>query len=89
MGSGLRWLKSSSLEARDFGRPLKASKSLTKLLGFHVIATARNKIVVEDLAARGFSAVQLDVCDAESIAVCRAEVGRLVNGKLDILMNNA
>lgn len=87
MGSGLRWLKSSSLEARDFG--LKASKSLTKLLGFHVIATARNKIVVEDLAARGFSAVQLDVCDAESIAVCRAEVGRLVNGKLDILMNNA
>lgn len=59
------------------------------LLGFHVIATVRIVDLLDDLGSRGLSAVQLDVTDEASIAACREEVGRITNGKLDILMNNA
>lgn len=37
----------------------------------------------------GMSAVQLDVTDAESIAACKAEVAKITDGQLDILVNNA
>lgn len=35
------------------------------------------------------SAVRLLITDEASIAACRDEVGKLVDGKLDILINNA
>lgn len=44
---------------------------------------------MEELRNNGMSAVQLDVTSTDSIATCREEVGKLVDGKLDILVNNA
>ncbi|EME40770.1 hypothetical protein DOTSEDRAFT_82322 [Dothistroma septosporum NZE10] len=60
-----------------------------KARGLLVIATARSKAVVEELTADGLIAIQLDVTDTSSITACRQAVARLVDGKLDILMNNA
>lgn len=37
----------------------------------------------------GMSVVQLDVTDTASIAACKAEVARITDGRLDILINNA
>ncbi|RYP20946.1 hypothetical protein DL765_002483 [Monosporascus sp. GIB2] len=56
--------------------------------GFHVIATARNKDTLGQLASSGMSAVELDVTDSTSIAACREQVGGMID-KLDILVNNA
>ena len=41
------------------------------------------------MAAQGLSTAQLDVTSQESIAACKAEVEKLTNGRLDILVNNA
>ncbi|KAF2268081.1 NAD(P)-binding protein [Lojkania enalia] len=57
--------------------------------GCHVIATARNEALLQELRSQGMSAVQLDVTNDASIATCRNEVCKLVDGKLDILINNA
>ncbi|KAH6609911.1 NAD(P)-binding protein [Trichoderma cornu-damae] len=57
--------------------------------GCHVIATARNTDVLKDLAARGMSAVRLDVTSQDSINTCKAEVANITGGRLDILVNNA
>ncbi|KAL8764117.1 MAG: hypothetical protein Q9184_000259 [Pyrenodesmia sp. 2 TL-2023] len=57
--------------------------------GFHVIATARKKSVLETLREKGMSAVRLEMTDEASITACRDEVGKLVDGELDILVNNA
>lgn len=58
--------------------------------GLHVIATARNPSVLADFAGRpGFTCLQLDVTDENSIAACKEEVVSLTGGKLDILVNNA
>ncbi|RDA85474.1 hypothetical protein CP532_0026 [Ophiocordyceps camponoti-leonardi (nom. inval.)] len=57
--------------------------------GCHVIATARRYHVLAELGDMGFSTLQLDVTDPESVARCRAEAGALVEGKLDVLVNNA
>ena len=57
--------------------------------GFHVIATVRNASLLEELRSKGMSAVELDVTDEASIAACRAKVEDIVDGKLDILVNNA
>jgi NADP-dependent 3-hydroxy acid dehydrogenase YdfG len=57
--------------------------------GYHVIATARRSELLEKFRRQGMDAVALDVTDASSIKACRQEVGKLVDGKLDILINNA
>lgn len=58
--------------------------------GLHVIATARNPSVLADFADKpGYTCLQLDVTDEESITACRDEVVKLTGGKLDILVNNA
>lgn len=54
-----------------------------------MIATARSQQVLDQLAHEGFAAVQLDVAKSDSISACRELVGELVDGKLDILVNNA
>ena len=58
-------------------------------LGFYVISTVRKQSVLEQLREKGFVAVLLDVTDEASIARCRDEVEKLIDGKLDILVNNA
>jgi len=57
--------------------------------GLHVIATARNPDVLQDLGGRGMTALALDVTKADSIAKCREDVEELTGGTLDILVNNA
>ena len=57
-------------------------------IGFHIIAIARNTSLLEELGSRGMSAVQLDVTDAASIAACWDQVEKLVDSKLDLLVNN-
>ena len=57
--------------------------------GYHVIATARKPSLLDEFRSKEMDAVPLDVTNAASIATCREEVGRLCNGKLDILVNNA
>jgi 1-acylglycerone phosphate reductase len=57
--------------------------------GYHVIATARGPELLEKFRGQGMDAVALDVADATSIRTCRQEVEKLVNGRLDILVNNA
>ena len=63
---------------------------IQKNTDLHVIATARNVAVLQDLAAKGMSALSLDVTKTESINACYAEVAKLTGGRgLDILVNNA
>ena len=57
--------------------------------GFHVIATVRKTELLDVLRKEGFSPVKLDITSEASIADCRAEVEKLVNGRLNILINNA
>lgn len=56
--------------------------------GLHVIATARNPSVLQELG-EGFSIVQLDVTNQDSIRAAAAEVAKMTGGRLDILVNNA
>lgn len=58
-------------------------------LGFHVISTVRKESLLEQLRSKGLSAVLLDVTDEASIAKCRDQVEKMVDGRLDILVNNA
>ena len=60
-----------------------------RVVGFHVISTVRKENLLEQLREKGFSAVLLDVTDEGSIARCRDEVEKMVDGKLDVLVNNA
>jgi 1-acylglycerone phosphate reductase len=55
----------------------------------HVIATARNPAVLEEMAKLGMTTLALDVTNAESIKSCHHAVSALTGGKLDILVNNA
>ncbi|KAF1977788.1 NAD(P)-binding protein [Bimuria novae-zelandiae CBS 107.79] len=57
--------------------------------GYHVIATARRPELLEEFRRQGMDAIALDVTDATSIKTCRQEVRKLVDGRLDILINNA
>ena len=57
--------------------------------GYHVLGTARNPDVLKDLAAKGLTALALDVTNEESIKACSDEVIRCTDGKLDMLINNA
>jgi 1-acylglycerone phosphate reductase len=54
-----------------------------------VFATARNLTKVSRLASLGIETLALDVLDPASINACVAEVSKLTNGSLDILLNNA
>ena len=54
-----------------------------------VFATARNPTKVSRLASLGIETLTLDVLDPASINACVAEVSKLTNGHLDILLNNA
>ncbi len=57
--------------------------------GCLVIATARRAEALAELSDIGMSTVVLDVNDQDSIARAKAEVDRLTDGRLDILVNNA
>lgn len=58
--------------------------------GLHVFATARNPGVLSDFNDKpGYTCLQLDVTDEQSIIACRDEVVKLTGGRLDILVNNA
>ena len=58
-------------------------------LGFHVISTVRKESLLKQLREKGFIALLLDVTDEADIARCRDEVEKMVDGRLDILVNNA
>lgn len=57
--------------------------------GFHVIATVRDIQHIKTLQQEGLDTVQLDVTDSSSIKECYEYVEKLVDGHLDILVNNA
>jgi 1-acylglycerone phosphate reductase len=53
------------------------------------LATARNPTKVSRLASLGIETLTINVPDPASINACVAEVSKLTNGRLDILINNA
>ncbi|RKF60571.1 NADPH-dependent 1-acyldihydroxyacetone phosphate reductase [Erysiphe neolycopersici] len=55
----------------------------------HVIATARNKELLENLEKLGLSTLELDVTNPQSISTALSSVRDITNGHLDILVNNA
>ncbi|KAL7897390.1 NAD(P)-binding protein [Trichoderma sp. SZMC 28014] len=57
--------------------------------GLHVIATARNPEVLQELESLGMSAVQLDVTNHDSLNRAKHDVAQITGGRLDILVNNA
>lgn len=57
--------------------------------GHRVVATARKPQDVERLAREGFSALQLDLADSDSIGRAVAGFLHLTDGKIDALFNNA
>lgn len=54
-----------------------------------MIASARNKDAIADLAALGISTLSLEVTSQESIESAKEEVLKLTGGGLDFLVNNA
>jgi 1-acylglycerone phosphate reductase len=54
-----------------------------------VFATPRSPAKLARLATIGIETLTLDVLDSGSITACVAEVSRLTNGRLDVLVNNA
>ncbi|MEO8430073.1 MAG: SDR family NAD(P)-dependent oxidoreductase [Acidobacteriota bacterium] len=56
--------------------------------GHRVFATARKRVAIADLAARGMKTLALDVTDPEAVAAAVAEVLREA-GRVDALVNNA
>ncbi len=61
---------------------------LLKNRGHHVIATARNPADVARLKQEGFTALQLDLADSESIKLAVNQALDLTGGTLDALFNN-
>ncbi|KAI1263147.1 putative short-chain dehydrogenase/reductase [Xylariaceae sp. FL1019] len=58
--------------------------------GYRVFATIRNVLRASSLKdIDGIEILELEVTSAESVATCAAEVHRLTNGSLDVLVNNA
>ncbi|KAI5460487.1 hypothetical protein BGZ63DRAFT_247801 [Mariannaea sp. PMI_226] len=57
--------------------------------GCHVIATARNTSLIQDMEAPNVSIFELDVTKPSSIDECKEKVAALTGGYLDILINNA
>jgi NAD(P)-dependent dehydrogenase (short-subunit alcohol dehydrogenase family) len=56
--------------------------------GHNVIATARNPADVSRLIDEGFTSVQLDLADSESIRHAVSRIIELTDGKIDALFNN-
>ncbi len=61
---------------------------ILKARGHHVIATARNNDDVTRLSNEGFTALQLDLAQSESIKNALQEICDLTSGKIDVLFNN-
>ncbi|MEI6334314.1 MAG: SDR family oxidoreductase [Methylococcaceae bacterium] len=61
---------------------------LLKNRGYHVIATARKSADVARLNQEGFTALQLDLADSQSIQQAVNQVLDLTGGKIDALFNN-
>ena len=61
---------------------------LLKNRGHHVIATARNPADAARLKQEGFTAIQLDLADSQSIQQAVNQALDLTGGKLDALFNN-
>ena len=61
---------------------------LLKNRGHHVIATARNPADVTRLEQEGFTALQLDLADSQSIQLAVNQALDLTGGKIDALFNN-
>ncbi len=59
-----------------------------KKRGHHVIATARKSEDVDRLTQEGFSALQLDLADSQSIQQAVDQAIELTDGKIDALFNN-
>ncbi|PGG96505.1 hypothetical protein AJ79_09565 [Helicocarpus griseus UAMH5409] len=57
--------------------------------GFRVLGTVRNSVASKDLESHGIEALELEVTSADSIAACKAEVHKRLDGRLDCLINNA
>lgn len=57
--------------------------------GHKVIATARDLTKVKHLGELGISVIRLDVLSESSIQEAAKVVDGVVNGKLDILVNNS
>lgn len=60
-----------------------------KKRGHHVIASARKPKDVARLQDEGFTAIQLDLSDSNSIQLAVKETIKLTDGKIDALFNNA
>ncbi|KAL2074109.1 hypothetical protein VTL71DRAFT_7887 [Oculimacula yallundae] len=58
-------------------------------VGYRVFATARNPSKMTLLEAQGIETLTLDVLSFESIAACVAQVTKLTDGSLNVLVNNA
>lgn len=56
--------------------------------GHNVIATARKSVDVSRLMDEGFTSVQLDLADSESIRDAVSRIIALTDGKIDALFNN-
>ena len=59
-----------------------------KSRGYQVIASARNQDDVERLTNEGFSTIQLDLADSESIRQAVKQLIEITDGKIDALFNN-
>ncbi|MFU8789829.1 MAG: SDR family oxidoreductase [Methylobacter sp.] len=59
-----------------------------KKRGYHVLATARKAEDVLNLQQQGFTAIQLDLADSDSIRQAVALAIELTDGKIDALFNN-
>jgi 1-acylglycerone phosphate reductase len=57
--------------------------------GYQVLATARKTDSILDLKQLGIIPLALDVDSPKSITALKAEVTRITDGKLDMLVNNA
>ena len=62
--------------------------AILRARGHHVIATARNNDDVTRLSNEGFTALQLDLAQSESIKNALQEIRDLTGGKIDVLFNN-
>ena len=65
-----------------------AAAGMFKEAGFTVYASARRPESLEDLRRQGFSAVQLDVTDEDSVQKAVAHIEK-EHGAVDVLVNNA